>query len=124
MIEQILVLFYILFSILLLPYGYNCFFMVYASDKYKMKKNDSIKNHPVVTVQLPVYNERYVVSRLIQAVCALDWPKDRLEVLILDDSIDDTCSIIDSEVAAFRSKGFNIKPVRRSERVGFKAGAL
>lgn len=124
MIEQILVLFYILFSILLLPYGYNCFFMVYASNKYKMKKSASIKNHPVVTVQLPVYNERYVVSRLIRAVCALDWPKDRLEVLLLDDSIDDTSSIIDSEVAAFRSKGFNIKPVRRSERIGFKAGAL
>jgi len=124
LIEQILVLFYVIFSVLLLPYGYNCFFMVYAAGKYKMEKNNSIRNHPVVTVQLPVYNERYVVSRLIRAVCALDWPRDRLEVLILDDSTDDTSSIIDSEVAAFRSKGFDIKVERRPERTGFKAGAL
>ena len=119
-----MVLFYILFSILLLPYGYNCFFMVYASNKYKMKRSTSIRNHPVVTVQLPVYNERYVVSRLIRAVCALDWPKDRLEVLVLDDSTDDTSSIIDSEVSVFRQKGFDITAVRRPERTGFKAGAL
>lgn len=115
---------YVLFSLLLLPYGYNCFIMVYGSRKYKMKKNGSISNHPIVTVQLPVYNERYVVSRLIKSVCALDWPMDRLEILVLDDSTDDTSSIIDSEVAAFRSKGFKISALRRPGRTGFKAGAL
>lgn len=124
MIERTLVLLYVLFSLLLLPYGYNCFFMVYGSKKYKTKKNDAISNHPIVTVQLPVYNERYVVSRLIKSVCTLDWPRDRLEVLVLDDSTDDTSPIIDSDVATFRSKGFDIKAVRRPERIGFKAGAL
>ncbi len=119
-----MVLLYVLFSLLLLPYGYNCFIMVYGSRKYKTKKNGAVLNHPIVTVQLPVYNERYVVSRLIKSVCALDWPRDSLEILVLDDSTDDTSSIIDSEVAAFRSKGFNIMALRRPERVGFKAGAL
>jgi len=124
LIERTLVLLYVLFSLLLLPYGYNCFIMVYGSSKYKTKKNGSILNHPTVTVQLPVYNERYVVSRLIKSVCTLDWPKDRLEILVLDDSADDTSSIIDSDVAAYRSKGFNIMALRRPERIGFKAGAL
>ena len=124
MIEGALALLYFLFSVLLLPYGYNCFFMVYAASKYRARRPGSIEDHPVVTIQLPVYNERYVVSRLIRAVCALDWPRDRLEVLVLDDSSDNTSSIIDSEVAAFRSKGFDIRAIRRAERIGFKAGAL
>ena len=89
-----------------------------------MREHDFVKNHPIVSVQLPVYNERYVVSRLIKAVCNFNWPKERLEVLILDDSSDDTSAIIDSEVAAFNSKDYNIRVIRRNERGGFKAGAL
>ncbi len=79
---------------------------------------------PMVTVQLPVYNELYVVERLIESVCAFDYPKDRLEIQVLDDSNDETVDLIDRLVAAQRAKGIMIEAVRRPERVGFKAGAL
>ena len=79
---------------------------------------------PSVTVQLPIYNERYVVERLIDAVCALDYPVDRLEVQVLDDSTDDTVRIAGERVTRFRAEGFPIVHLRRSDRRGFKAGAL
>ncbi len=80
--------------------------------------------HPFVTVQLPVYNERYVVRRLIDSVCAIHWPRDRLEVQVLDDSSDDTSKIIDKTIDKWQSRGVQIHIIRRSHRTGFKAGAL
>lgn len=79
---------------------------------------------PVVTVQLPVYNERYVIERLMEAVVAFDYPKELLEIQLLDDSTDDTVDIIARKVEAYKAKGFDIKHIRRAERTGFKAGAL
>ncbi len=79
---------------------------------------------PMVTVQLPVYNELYVVERLIRSVCAFDYPKDRLEIQVLDDSDDETVALIDRLVEEQQTKGIMIEAVRRPERVGFKAGAL
>ncbi len=79
---------------------------------------------PVVTVQLPVFNERFVVGRLIDAVCALDWPRDRLEIQVLDDSTDDTKEIAAAHVAAMRAAGYQIEHVHRTDRSGYKAGAL
>ncbi|MEM9554963.1 MAG: cellulose synthase family protein [Acidobacteriota bacterium] len=79
---------------------------------------------PTVTVQLPIYNERYVAERLIDAVCALDYPADRLEIQVLDDSDDDTAALVAARVAAQRAAGVDIHHVRRAERSGFKAGAL
>ena len=79
---------------------------------------------PVVTVQLPLYNEMYVAERLIGAVCALDYPRDRLEIQLLDDSTDETVEIVAAEVARRRSQGFDIVHCRRDDRVGYKAGAL
>ena len=81
-------------------------------------------NLPVVTVQLPVYNERYVVERLINAVCALDWPKEKLEVQVLDDSTDDTVNLSQATVNQKLTEGFNVKLLHRTDRTGFKAGAL
>jgi cellulose synthase/poly-beta-1,6-N-acetylglucosamine synthase-like glycosyltransferase len=124
MLEQILVVLYFLFNALLLPYGYNCFFMVLAAQRYTNSPAKPVKNHPMVTIQLPVYNEKYVVTRLIESVCAIDWPKDRLEILVLDDSNDDTVDIIDREVKFYKQRDFNINVVRRLNRTGFKAGAL
>lgn len=80
--------------------------------------------HPIVTVQLPVYNELYVVERLIDAVASLDWPKDKLEIQVLDDSNDETVDLIAAKVADWQAKGIDITQVRRPERKGFKAGAL
>src|SRR5690606_22126075 len=79
---------------------------------------------PVVTVQLPIYNEMYVVERLIDAVCALDYPRDRLEIQVLDDSTDETREIVELAVRRQRSRGFDITCLRRADRTGYKAGAL
>ena len=79
---------------------------------------------PIVTVQLPIYNELYVVQRLIDAVAALDYPKDKLEIQVLDDSNDETVQLIADKVAEHQEKGIWIKHVRRDNRQGFKAGAL
>ena len=79
---------------------------------------------PLVTVQLPLYNERTVAALLLRAVGALDWPLDRLEIQVLDDSDDETRDIVDREVQALRKRGVDVEVLRRSDRRGFKAGAL
>jgi cellulose synthase/poly-beta-1,6-N-acetylglucosamine synthase-like glycosyltransferase len=79
---------------------------------------------PGVTVQLPVYNEMYVVERLIDSITALEYPKNKLEIQVLDDSTDETTHVIDSKVDDLRAKGVDIQHVRRDNRQGFKAGAL
>ncbi len=79
---------------------------------------------PMVTVQLPVFNEMYVVERLIDAVARLEYPADRLEIQVLDDSTDATSERIRQRVASLRREGFDIKHLRRTNRNGFKAGAL
>ena len=79
---------------------------------------------PWVTVQLPLYNERYVASRLIDAVAALDYPRDRLEIQVLDDSTDETRDLVAAKVAEKRLEGLDIVHLHRADRAGFKAGAL
>ena len=79
---------------------------------------------PRVTVQLPVYNERYVVRRLIRSVAAMDYPRDRLEIQVLDDSNDATVDEAADEVARLQAEGVDIQHVRRPDRKGYKAGAL
>ena len=83
-----------------------------------------LQTWPIVTVQLPIYNEQYVVTRLIEAVCQIDYPLDCLEIQILDDSSDKTTQIINQLVIQKQLQGFDIKAVKRSIRKGFKAGAL
>jgi cellulose synthase/poly-beta-1,6-N-acetylglucosamine synthase-like glycosyltransferase len=77
-----------------------------------------------VTVQLPIFNERYVVERLIDAVAALDWPADCLQIQVLDDSTDETTALARAAVARWREAGVDISLRRREDRAGFKAGAL
>lgn len=79
---------------------------------------------PSVTIQLPVYNERHVVGRLLDAVGRLDYPKDRLQIQVLDDSTDETTRIARSQVARLRAEGFDVELRHRQDREGFKAGAL
>jgi cellulose synthase/poly-beta-1,6-N-acetylglucosamine synthase-like glycosyltransferase len=79
---------------------------------------------PSVTVQLPLYNERYVARRLLEAVGVLDYPRDRLEIQVLDDSTDDTGAIIDETASRLRTRGLTVVRLHRRERTGFKAGAL
>src|SRR5688572_17841836 len=79
---------------------------------------------PFVTVQIPVRNERYVVARALEAVSRLDWPRERLEIQVLDDSTDETTGIVAGHVAALRSRGLPVVHIRRERPDGFKAGAL
>ena len=79
---------------------------------------------PVVTVQLPIFNEKFVIERLIDSVCAFDWPRDKLEIQVLDDSTDDTVDVTAAKVAAVREQGFDIVHIHRVDRTGYKAGAL
>jgi cellulose synthase/poly-beta-1,6-N-acetylglucosamine synthase-like glycosyltransferase len=79
---------------------------------------------PPVTVQLPIYNEYFVSERIINTVCEMDYPKDKLEIQVLDDSTDETRDVVDRVVAKKQGEGFDIKVIRRENRTGFKAGAL
>ncbi|MGH7379328.1 MAG: glycosyltransferase [Candidatus Methylomirabilales bacterium] len=79
---------------------------------------------PLVTVQLPLYNERYVARRLLEAAGALDYPADRLEIQVLDDSTDETTKILAETAMRLRDKGVTVTHLRRGKRTGFKAGAL
>ena len=95
----------------------------------KGKKEEKVeelleKDLPLVTVQLPLYNELYVVERLIDSITKFDYPKDKLEIQILDDSTDETVDIVARKVAEYKAQGFNIYQHRRAIRTGYKAGAL
>jgi len=124
LIEEILSNLYLLFALLLLPYGYNCFYMVYASFKYKPQKPRRLENHPIVTIQLPIFNERYVIPQLLNAVSSIEWPRSKLQIQILDGSSDDTSIILDDLVQKLRLDGHKVQALRRETREGFKARAL
>ncbi len=79
---------------------------------------------PMVTVQLPIYNELFVAERLIDNIVRLDYPRERLEIQVLDDSTDETVALVARKVAAYRRQGVQIEHIRRGTRKGFKAGAL
>lgn len=79
---------------------------------------------PKVTVQLPIYNEMYVVERLIDAVCRIDYPRELLEIQVLDDSTDLTCELAKQKVEFYAEKGYRISYIHRDKREGYKAGAL
>ncbi len=121
---------YLFSAVLLAIYGFNSLVLNWIYHRHKSGSNPSgniikISHHPRVTVQLPVYNERHVVKRLIDAVTKLDWPADRLQIQILDDSTDDTRQIIAEAIADYQPGGeIQIEHIRRPTRNGFKAGAL
>jgi cellulose synthase/poly-beta-1,6-N-acetylglucosamine synthase-like glycosyltransferase len=91
----------------------------------KHKKEDLLlKEWPHVTVQLPIFNEKYTVDRLLRAVTRLDYPADRLQIQVLDDSTDDTFDLLVQLVEVYKSRGVNIELIHRVDRTGYKAGAL
>ena len=79
---------------------------------------------PHITVQLPLFNELYVVDRLLKAVTAIDYPRERFEIQVLDDSTDETVKVAEAIVGKYAATGFDISYIHRSDRTGFKAGAL
>lgn len=124
--DAILALYYLILSILA-AYGVHRLFLVGLYYRYRnrdTKRPPDPAVWPRVTVQLPIFNERYVVTRLIAAASRLDYPRERLEIQVLDDSTDDTPEIIARQVEELRSCGVPIVHLRRTDRSGFKAGAL
>jgi cellulose synthase/poly-beta-1,6-N-acetylglucosamine synthase-like glycosyltransferase len=124
--EQLILIAYIICLSILFMYGAHGFVMVYHYHKHRNDKDSDLPltDTPMVTVQLPLYNEMYVVRRLIEASCAIDYPKDKLEIQVLDDSTDETVDLVASIVREKKEQGFIIHHVRRANRKGFKAGAL
>ena len=122
----LLALYFFVLSILAI-YGWHRYYLVYLYMKNKDKAPaplPPLESLPPVTVQLPIFNEMYVVDRLIGAVCELNYPRELLEIQVLDDSTDETREIAELAVRRYVAKGFDIKYLHRVDRTGFKAGAL
>ena len=122
----ILVLYFFVLSILAI-YGWHRYYLVYLYLKNKHKAPlalPPLTDLPRVTVQLPIFNEMYVADRLIDTVCEMDYPRDRLEIQVLDDSTDETTEIAELAVRRHAARGFNIRFIHRVDRRGYKAGAL
>jgi len=113
-------------SVLLFAFGLNLLYLTWRATRLHSRSTRLTVDgdEPLVCVQIPVYNERYVAERVLDAVCAIDWPPGLLQVQVLDDSDDETVSIVASRVATWRLKGMEVTHVRRGTRNGFKAGAL
>lgn len=108
-------------------YGLHRYFLVHLYYKHRQKVPQlkaCFCDLPEVTIQLPMYNEQAVARRLIDATCRIDYPMDRLHIQVLDDSTDETVDIVRDAVAHWRGQGFNIEHVHRTDRTGYKAGAL
>lgn len=112
---------------LLLPYPINLFLLAISSHNWKdptIKEYYEESELPIVTIQLPVYNESRVIRRTLSNLSKLLYPREKLRIQVLDDSTDQTSSIIDVKVSSLIKQGFNIEVIRRSSREGYKAGAL
>lgn len=113
---------------ILFIFGSHGFIIIYHYLKHRHQRDDLSENmgdhYPNVTIQLPIYNEMYVIERLIKTTCEMDYPKDKLEIQVLDDSTDETVEIVANIVKEYQLKGFDIHHVHRTDRTGYKAGAL
>ena len=130
---------YLLSAALLAAYGFNSVLHTWLFWRHQNQKRDAslgdgtdqssapiadITEYPMVTIQLPIYNERHVTKRLIEAAIAMDWPRERLQIQVLDDSTDDTTEIVAAVLAQYTDPAIQVEHVRRPDREGYKAGAL
>src|SRR6201998_3114204 len=118
---------YFIVLIILAVYGLHRYWLVY--DYYKYARNTpgpppEVTRWPRVTVQLPIFNERYVIERLVEAVSRFDYPRELLDIQVLDDSTDETKEVASACVARFAAQGLPITYIHRANREGYKAGAL
>src|SRR5216684_451894 len=118
---------YFLVLFVLATYGLHRYWLVY--DYYKYARNipgppPEVTRWPRVTVQLPIFNERYVIERLVEAVSRFDYPRELLDIQVLDDSTDETQQVASACVARFAAQGLPITYIHRANREGYKAGAL
>src|SRR5262249_20569033 len=118
---------YFFARIVLAVYGWHRYYLVYLYVRNRDKEpraQPPLDPLPIVTIQLPLYNEMYVADRLIDAVAAIEYPRDLLEIQVLDDSTDETRSIAELAVRRLAAQGVDIKYYHRTDRRGFKAGAV
>jgi cellulose synthase/poly-beta-1,6-N-acetylglucosamine synthase-like glycosyltransferase len=125
--DLVIIIAYFTILAILSFYGLHRYIMVFLYHKYQKKvvaPKSIFEELPRVTVQIPAYNEMYVMERVIDAVCAFDYPQDRLDIQVLDDSTDETQRIALAAVERWKSLGMDISYIHREDRTGFKAGAL
>src|SRR4051812_10941164 len=119
---------YFIVMVILAGYGMHRYALVWMY--YRNRKNRTTEppakfaELPRVTIQLPIYNEQYVVDRLVEAICKIDYPKDRLDIQVLDDSTDETVKVAQAGGERYAALGHPINYIHRTNREGFKAGAL
>ncbi|MGJ8694788.1 MAG: cellulose synthase family protein [Verrucomicrobiaceae bacterium] len=108
-------------------YGFHRLTILFLYWKYGNNRPIPERNFdelPLVTIQLPVFNEMHVVDRLLDSVAALDYPQDKIQIQVLDDSTDETVEISRAGVERLKAKGFDAECIHRTDRTGYKAGAL
>jgi len=115
---------FIISAIIIIAYTLNFYYLTFLSVRRKEVLTTKEMGTPSVTIQLPIYNEKYVAKRLVDAVCGLDYPKDKMKIMILDDSDDETVELLAKEVNYYKKQGYQIEHIRRGTRKGYKAGAL
>ena len=118
---------YFFVLIILAVYGWHRYYLVYLYMRNRDRQprtGAALAPLPVVTIQLPLFNEMYVADRLIDAVACIDYPRELLEIQVLDDSTDETRSIAEQAVRRHAAQGLDIKYLHRTDRTGYKAGAL
>jgi cellulose synthase/poly-beta-1,6-N-acetylglucosamine synthase-like glycosyltransferase len=126
-VETLTLAAYFFVLIVLAVYGWHRYYLVYIYMRHRdraPRPGPALSPQPVVTIQLPLYNEMYVADRLITSVAAIDYPRELLEIQVLDDSTDETCAIAERAVRRFAATGLDIQYFHRRDRAGFKAGAL
>src|SRR5688500_5767569 len=112
---------------ILAVYGFHRGHLVYLywrHHKRALRPKSRFDELPLVTVQRPMFNERYVAERLIESVAGLEYPKDKLELQVLDDSTDETQQIAKAKVEELVERGYDAAYLHRTDRTGYKAGAL
>ena len=126
-VETLILATYFFVLVILAIYGWHRYYLVYLYMKNKHLKPvplGTLDTLPRVTIQLPIYNEMYVADRLIDAVCLIDYPRELLEIQVLDDSTDETTKVAERAVRRNADEGIDIKYIHRTDRTGYKAGAL
>jgi len=124
-IRSILLAISVALSILFFPYGLNFYYLMRRAQEYEIPNPNGRKKYPV-TIQLPIYNERYVVERLVDACIRMvdHYGREAVQLMLLDDSIDETTRIAEKITEKFRNLGYDMAFIHRDNREGFKAGAL
>ncbi len=115
---------FILSAVIITAYTCNFYYLAYLSGRRKEVLDTTEMGTPSVTIQLPIYNEKYVAKRLVDAVCHMDYPKEKMHIMVLDDSDDDTVELLRNAVVNYKKRGFQIDHIQRGTRKGYKAGAL